>query len=58
MDSRGVLKGVLRGLKGAEVGDLVIFIYSHMHMGGGLGLVVGVKNAYDGFKTDTAGCSS
>ena len=24
----------------------------------GLGLVVGVKNAYDGFKEDTAGCSS
>ena len=27
-------------------------------VGSGLGLVVGVKNAYDGFKEDTAGCNS
>ena len=27
-------------------------------LGSGLGLVVGVKNAYDGFKANTAGCSS
>ena len=27
-------------------------------VGSGLGLVVGVKNAYDVFKEDTAGCSS
>ena len=25
-------------------------------VGSGLGLVAGVKNAYDGFKADTAGC--
>ena len=27
-------------------------------VGSGLGLVVGVRNAYDGFKEDTAGCNS
>ena len=27
-------------------------------VGSGLGLVIGVKNAYDGFKKDTARCSS
>jgi len=27
-------------------------------VGPGLGLVAGVKNAYDGFKADTAGCNS
>ena len=27
-------------------------------VGSGLGLVVGVKNAYDGFKADTARCGT
>ena len=27
-------------------------------VGSGLGLVVGVKNAYEGFKEDTAGCGT
>ena len=37
------------GIEGVVIGAAV---------GSGLGLAVGVKNAYDGFQADTAGCSS
>ena len=43
--------GVLSGdsLEGLVIGSMV---------GSGLGLAVGVKDAYDGFKSDTSACSS
>ena len=48
--SKGSLWGVATGdsIEGMVIGSIV---------GSGLGLAVGVKNAYDGFKEDTAGCS-
>ena len=49
--SKGSLWGVAAGdsIEGMVIGSIV---------GSGLGLAVGVKNAYDGFKADTMGCSS
>ena len=43
--------GVLSGdsLEGLVIGSMV---------GSGLGLAVGVKDAYDGFKSDTVGCGT
>ena len=49
--SKGSLYGVAAGvsIEGLVIGSII---------GSGLGLAVGVKNAYDGFKADTARCSS
>ena len=49
--SKGSFWGVAAGdsIEGMVIGSIV---------GSGLGLAVGVKNAYDGFKEDTAGGSS
>ena len=49
--SKGSFWGVAAGdsIEGMVIGSIV---------GSGLGLAVGVKNAYDGFKEDTAGCST
>ena len=64
-------KAVTYGLVGGLWGAGKATMYGALHysdslegvvigaaVGSGLGLVVGVKNAYDGFKEDTAGCSS
>jgi hypothetical protein len=49
--TEGSFYGVLSGdsLEGLVIGSMV---------GSGLGLAVGVKDAYDGFKSDTVGCDS
>ena len=49
--TEGSFCGVLSGdsLEGLVIGSMV---------GSGLGLAVGVKDAYDGFKSDTSVCSS
>ena len=49
--TEGSFYGVLSGdsLEGLVIGSMV---------GSGLGLAVGVKDAYDGFKSDTVGCGS
>lgn len=64
---KAVTYGIVGGLWGAGKATM----YGALHysdslegvvigaaVGSGLGLVVGVKNAYDGFKVDTARCSS
>ena len=64
-------KAVTYGIVGGVWGASKATMYGALHysdslegfvigaaVGSGLGLLVGVKNAYDGFKTDTAGCSS
>ena len=64
-------KAVTYGLVGGLWGAGKATMYGALHysdsiegvvigaaVGSGLGLVVGVKNAYDGFKEDTTGCSS
>ena len=64
-------KAVVYGIGGGLWGAGKATMYGALHysdslegvvigaaVGSGLGLVVGVKNAYDGFKADTAGCSS
>ena len=64
-------KAVVYGIGGGLWGAGKATMYGALHysdslegviigaaVGSGLGLVVGVKNAYDGFKEDTAGCSS
>ena len=63
-------KAVTYGIVGSVWGASKATMYGALHysdslegvvigaaVGSGLGLVVGVKNAYDGFKEDTAGCS-
>jgi hypothetical protein len=49
--TEGSFYGVLNGdsLEGLVIGSMV---------GSGLGLAVGVKDAYDGFQSDTSACSS
>jgi hypothetical protein len=49
--TEGSFYGVLSGdsFEGLVIGSMV---------GSGLGLAVGVKDAYDGFKSDTVGCDS
>ena len=49
--TEGSFYGVLSGdtLEGLVIGSMV---------GSGLGLAVGVKDAYDGFQSDTSACSS
>ena len=58
----GIVGGVWGASKatmyGALAADGVEGVVIGAAVGSGLGLVVGVKNAYDGFKADTAGCSS
>ena len=55
----GGLWGASKGsLWGAAAGDSIEGLVIGSIVGSGLGLAVGVKNAYDGFKADTAGCSS
>ena len=64
-------KAVTYGLVGGLWGAGKATMYGALHysdslegvvigatVGSGLGLVVGVRNAYDGFKEDTAGCNS
>ena len=64
-------KAVVYGIGGGLWGAGKATMYGALHysdslegvvigaaVGSGLGLVVGVKNAYDGFKEDTARCSS
>ena len=64
-------KAVVYGIGGGLWGASKATMYGALHysdslegvaigaaVGSGLGLVVGVKNAYDGFKEDMAGCSS
>ena len=64
-------KAVVYGIGGGLLGASKATMYGALHysdslegvvigaaVGSGLGLVVGVKNAYDGFKEDTAGCNS
>ena len=64
-------KAVVYGIGGGLWGAGKATMYSALHysdslegvvigaaVGSGLGVVVGVRNAYDGFKADTAGCSS
>ena len=61
-----VVSGVVGGLWGATyatmygalAADGIEGVVIGAAVGSGLGLAVGVKNAYDGFKEDTAGCSS
>ena len=43
---------------GGYYDEIVSFLTDDCGVGSDLGLAVGVKNAYDGFKEDTAGCSS
>jgi len=49
--TEGSFYGVLSGdsIEGLVIGSMV---------GSGLGLTVGVKDAYDGFKSDTVGCGT
>ena len=64
-------KAVVYGIGGGLWGAGKATMYGALHysdslegvvigaaVGSGLGLVVGMKSAYDGFKADTAGCSS
>ena len=61
-----VVSGVVGGLGGAThatmygslAADGIESVVIGAAVGSGLGLAVGVKNAYDGFQADTAGCSS
>ena len=64
---KAVTYGIVGGLWGAgkatmygaiHYSDSLEGVVIGAAVGSGLGLVVGVKNAYDGFKADTAGCSS
>ena len=41
---------------GALAADGIEGVVFGAAVGSGLGMAVGVKNAYDGFKADTAGC--
>ena len=43
---------------GVAAGDSIEGMVIGSIVGSGLGLAVGVKNAYDGFKADTAECGT